>query len=86
MPLDTTMTVRAMRLRRQMQREELAFRARVSLGTIARIEAGQQVPSITVAQRIALALDARVDEIEWPKAAPKGERALRESRARAAIA
>jgi DNA-binding XRE family transcriptional regulator len=46
----------------------------VALSTIQKLEAGRQVPSVALAQRIARFLDTSIDAIWEPQASPDGER------------
>ena len=58
--------IKAERLRREWSQTVLAARADVSTSDISRIESGRFLPYPKQAQRIAEALDLRVDELLQP--------------------
>ena len=61
-----TQTIRQVREDQDLSQFELAYRAQVSLSTIAGIEQGRQEPRVQVALRIAKVLGVQVEEIAWP--------------------
>lgn len=61
--------IRRLRFERgELTQEELARRCGVTRQTIIALEAGRYAPSLELAFRIALALDARIEQVfEWNK-------------------
>lgn len=58
-------TIQKLREARGWNQMELAYRAGVSLSTISNIEAGQQVPRVTLARHLAEILGVSETTIEW---------------------
>jgi DNA-binding XRE family transcriptional regulator len=58
-------TLREIRERMMMTREELAAKVEVSASTIFKIEAGTQVPRIPLKRRLGAALGVEPSEIEY---------------------
>jgi DNA-binding XRE family transcriptional regulator len=61
-----TKTIKQVREDQGLSQFEVAYRAQVSLSTIAGIEQGRQEPRVQVALRIARVLGVLVEEIAWP--------------------
>jgi len=55
--------IRALRTARKLTQEQLAYRAGVSVGTIARIERGATRPTLETLERLARALDVSVADL-----------------------
>jgi DNA-binding XRE family transcriptional regulator len=61
-----TKTIKQVRENLGLSQLEVAYRAQVSLSTIAGIEQDRQEPRVHVALQIARALEVLVEEIAWP--------------------
>ena len=58
-------SIRKLRFERNMTQEELALRTGVSRQTIMSIERGQTNPSVLLALKIGVALDAQITDVFW---------------------
>lgn len=57
------MRIRALRAKRQMSQEDLAERAGISRGYLARLEIGMHDPTITTLEKLAKALRVKVADL-----------------------
>jgi transcriptional regulator with XRE-family HTH domain len=57
------MRIKALRDKRQMSQEDLAERAGISRGYLARLETGRHDPTITTLEKLAKALHVKVTEL-----------------------
>jgi len=57
------MRLKAIRERRELTQQELAHKARLSLGYVARLEIGRHEPTLTTLRRLAKALGVPVTEL-----------------------
>ncbi len=57
------MKIKALRERREMTQQELAHKARLSVGYLARLEIGRHEPTLTTLRKLARALGVPVAEL-----------------------
>ena len=64
--MNTVNRVKALRVSQGVSQRELAERIGMKAPNLARIESGRVDPSVSVVERIAEALGARVEVVDWP--------------------